>query len=275
MTYNCNHACKFCSCPWLRHSRLYERELSIDEWKRIINNLADWGIDSLSFTGGEPLLKTGLQDLITTTAESRRFKFISLFTNGTLLDDNWFDLLRRYQIPITISLPGIFSFKSLTSSPITSRKVMENVTSARHLGIEVNVSIVVTKKNYWEVPLCAYISYRYGASAIQIGPCMPEGRALYHSDLCLSDRQFKRLTNTVNKLNYALKIPVFYSFEQACACFDRNGNSIPNGTTDCQAGKTFFAIGPAGGIRKCLHAPVNMGNILDCDQHTFENLWKM
>ena len=36
LTYRCNHACRFCSCPWFAGMIKPSAEMSVDEWKRLV-----------------------------------------------------------------------------------------------------------------------------------------------------------------------------------------------------------------------------------------------
>ena len=67
LTYNCNHSCKFCSCPWYAPNTTYQKgnELTVTEWKKAIDKLYDKGVDSFSISGGEVLLKEGFEDILT------------------------------------------------------------------------------------------------------------------------------------------------------------------------------------------------------------------
>ena len=53
LTDNCNLKCVSCAC-WRTVTR---RELTGDEWRGVIDQLADYGILKANFTGGEPLLR--------------------------------------------------------------------------------------------------------------------------------------------------------------------------------------------------------------------------
>ena len=64
MTYRCNHACRFCSCPWFAGMLKPEPEMEIDEWKRLIEAYSSAGVSQFSFTGGEALLKDGCLELM-------------------------------------------------------------------------------------------------------------------------------------------------------------------------------------------------------------------
>ena len=64
LTYRCNHACRFCSCPWFAGMIKPSAEMSVDEWKRLIDEFAANGVRQFSFTGGEALMKEGCLDLV-------------------------------------------------------------------------------------------------------------------------------------------------------------------------------------------------------------------
>ena len=64
LTYCCNHACRFCSCPWLSGMMKVEPEMTIGEWMRLIDELSSAGVRQFSFTGGEALLKEGCMELL-------------------------------------------------------------------------------------------------------------------------------------------------------------------------------------------------------------------
>lgn len=88
IVFRCMMRCKMC--------RIWENketeELSIESWKRIIDDLSEFMDDNrtINFAGGEPLLKEGLMDLID-YAHKRGFK-PAICTNGWLIDN---DMARR------------------------------------------------------------------------------------------------------------------------------------------------------------------------------------
>ena len=62
----------------------HDDELSTEEWKRLIDELKQKGIKNIHYTGGEPLLRRDLAELVRYAAE-RGFT-VGLTTNGILLD---------------------------------------------------------------------------------------------------------------------------------------------------------------------------------------------
>ena len=121
------------------------------------------------------------------------FETVAVFSNGLGIDEDILDIFSRYHIQWATSLPGIFSFKRLTNSAMSVRYLLEKVKLATKKNIPVTVSITAVRKNLWEMPLTMLLAKFYGAAALSVGPCMPEGRALEHPELCLSDRQYRKL----------------------------------------------------------------------------------
>ncbi|MCB0976970.1 MAG: radical SAM protein [Acidimicrobiales bacterium] len=83
LTDNCNLNCVSCNC-WRTHTR---DELSLAEWRSVIDQLADLGFVKLNFTGGEALIRRDACDVIS-HARSRGFRDLHLNTNGIVLDES-------------------------------------------------------------------------------------------------------------------------------------------------------------------------------------------
>lgn len=79
VTYRCNNDCSHCYNARARN----HPELSINEWKKIIDNIWDRGIPHIVFTGGEPTLFRGLPELVAYAEE--KGLITGLNTNGRKL----------------------------------------------------------------------------------------------------------------------------------------------------------------------------------------------
>src|SRR5246127_3322150 len=87
VTDRCNYKCVYCRTGEL--GALYP-ELPIEDYLRLIRLFVDLGIEKVRLTGGEPLLRHGLIELIEELAKLRTLTGdpldIALTTNGHLLD---------------------------------------------------------------------------------------------------------------------------------------------------------------------------------------------
>jgi MoaA/NifB/PqqE/SkfB family radical SAM enzyme len=82
LTDNCNLKCVSCAC-WRKVTR---GELTEEEWRSVIDQLADYGILKANFTGGEPLLRSDAPRLMA-HAHQRGIRNLHVNTNAVLLDD--------------------------------------------------------------------------------------------------------------------------------------------------------------------------------------------
>src|ERR1700722_6706998 len=78
LTYRCPLGCPYCSNPTtLRHDG---RELTTQEWERVIREAAELGVLHVHFSGGEPLLHPGLPTLVATARAAGLYT--NLITSG-------------------------------------------------------------------------------------------------------------------------------------------------------------------------------------------------
>jgi pyrroloquinoline quinone biosynthesis protein E len=83
LTYKCPLKCLYCSNPVNFHEM--QDELSTEQWCKAISEAADLGVVQLHFTGGEPVVRKDLPDLIR-HARSRDL-YTNLITGGTMLTE--------------------------------------------------------------------------------------------------------------------------------------------------------------------------------------------
>jgi hypothetical protein len=111
LTNNCNWWCRHC---YITH-RPAKGELTLDEIRPILDQLAELGVLFLTFTGGEPLTRKDFFD-IAEYARQRDFSF-SLFTNGTLITPTVADRLK--ELALERAEISILGAKAATHDAIT------------------------------------------------------------------------------------------------------------------------------------------------------------
>lgn len=103
ITNKCNLHCGFCYLSGNLNIG-EEGHLSLDEWKKIIENLAPWTI--IDITGAEPFLAKNFQEILTMLLE-KKFK-ISITTNGYFIDQKVIDLMVQKKLYyLMISIDGM------------------------------------------------------------------------------------------------------------------------------------------------------------------------
>jgi len=90
VTSKCNENCKFCY-------RKICKDNSLEENKKIFDNISKVKIGKITFAGGEPLLYHELFELADYVKEKKPDIILSLTTNGKSLDDNLVEgILKRF-----------------------------------------------------------------------------------------------------------------------------------------------------------------------------------
>ena len=146
----CNFRCTYC----MPADRVYnflepEERLTFTEIEKVAKIFVDQGVRKLRITGGEPLLRRNLAELINKLANINGVEDISLTTNGYLLKDQAQDLKEAGLKRITISLDTIDPslFKTMSGRNIKLQKILEGIDEAHQAGLNpIKINAVVQKK---------------------------------------------------------------------------------------------------------------------------------
>jgi radical SAM protein with 4Fe4S-binding SPASM domain len=148
-TRTCNLNCVHCytdSC-----NQKYEGEMSTDEGRALIRDLAGFGIPSLLFSGGEPLMRKDIFALIEYAASSKIRPVLS--TNGTLIDRSTAQNIKDAGIVyVGISLDGMEDvndrFRGVAGA---FKKAIRGFENCAAVGQRVGLRLTLTKRNYTDL----------------------------------------------------------------------------------------------------------------------------
>ncbi|OHD70075.1 MAG: hypothetical protein A2W19_04580 [Spirochaetes bacterium RBG_16_49_21] len=145
-TRRCNLNCVHCYTD--SSSKAYSGEMTTEEGLSLINDLADFRIPSLLFSGGEPLMRTDIFRLIDHAAEKNIRPVLS--TNGTLIDPQTArDIKNAGIVYVGISLDGMEEvndrFRGKEGAFSRAMRGFENCSA---VGQRVGLRLTLTKRNY-------------------------------------------------------------------------------------------------------------------------------
>lgn len=146
VTDRCNMRCMYCmprgKVKWYNDTII----LSYPEITRLVSILADLGIQRIRLTGGEPLMRPNLENLIVALAKIKGIESISMTTNGILFGEKARALKEAGLEGVNISLD---TFKPARFKEITGMnsfyKVIEAIESAESVGLNVKINTVVIR----------------------------------------------------------------------------------------------------------------------------------
>lgn len=143
LTDKCNLRCSYCmpkeGIKHVSHSDI----LTLEEIGRLVGIMKDLGIRRVRLTGGEPLVRKGVTDLVRILHKDCGIESIAATSNGIMLSEYAAALKAAGLKSINISLDTLNrdTFKTLTGSDML-HKVMEGIASAADAGLSVRLNCV-------------------------------------------------------------------------------------------------------------------------------------
>ncbi|WP_060209717.1 GTP 3',8-cyclase MoaA [Sporosarcina koreensis] len=168
VTDRCNFRCTYCmpkeifgdDYVFLPKSEL----LSFEEMERFAKLFASLGVKKLRLTGGEPLMRRDLPDLIAKLTKIEGIEDIGLTTNGVLLGQYAQPLydagLRRLNMSLDAMDPELFG--KMNGRGIKPELILKNIDRAKEIGFTIKMNMVIQKGvNESEIlPMAAYFKER-------------------------------------------------------------------------------------------------------------------
>ncbi len=149
-TRSCNLRCLHCYSE--SECRAYEGELTTEEGKGLIDQLAEFGVPVLLFSGGEPLMRKDLFELVS-YASSRGLRAV-LSTNGTLLTPEVASRLKELDLSyVGVSLDGTEQtndrFRGVKGA---FARAVNGIRACIQAGLKVGLRFTITRRNVQEIP---------------------------------------------------------------------------------------------------------------------------
>ena len=150
VTRRCNLKCVHCYAHAKNTS--FDNELSTDQGKQLIDDLAEFGSPVMLFSGGEPLVRKDLPQLAAYAVEKGMRAVIS--TNGTLITPETARNLKKVGLSyIGISLDGMEEvndrFRGVRGA---FQSALEGIKNSQAAGIKVGLRFTINKFNVNEIP---------------------------------------------------------------------------------------------------------------------------
>ncbi|MCY7918185.1 GTP 3',8-cyclase MoaA [Bacillus vallismortis] len=152
VTDRCNFRCTYCmpaelfgpDYPFLKKEEL----LSFEELERLAALFVTrFGVEKIRLTGGEPLMRKDMPELIRKLARIPGVRDIAMTTNGSLLPVYAERLKEAGLKRVTISLDSLEDerFKKINGRGVSVSKVLEGIEAAKEAGLGVKINMVVQK----------------------------------------------------------------------------------------------------------------------------------
>jgi len=243
LTYRCPLRCPYCSNPTRVRN---DRELTTDEWCRVIREAAALGVLQIGFSGGEPLVRHDLADLVRGAREANLYT--NLITSGVGLDENCAHELRdagldSVQLSFQSDEPVLAD--EIAGARAHQRK-LDAAAEIRAAGISLSLNFVIHRRNIDRLPQMIELTEALGAERVELANVQFYGWAfLNRAALLPTQEQVARAREvaTTAKARLAGTIDIFYVLPDY---YETRPKPCLNGW-----GQRYLTVNPLGDVLPC------------------------
>ena len=277
LTKRCNLNCDHCYLDANFRGGFRTDELSTDECRRVIDQIAEVNPNAfLIFTGGEPLLRPDIYDLIRHAAE-KKFMVV-LGTNGTLINKINAEKIKAagaHGVGISIDSMDAAKHNTFRGVPFAWERSMEAFDVLNEVGVDFLVQMSVSDMNYREIPDVVAFAEKAGAIAFNLYFLICTGRGQGNTDI--SNAAYEEALKLLyeQQMNYKGRLMI----NSKCApqykrvVYENDPDSVYTRTYSggCPAGTHYSRISPEGNLTPCPFIEETVGNL---KTSSFKDLWQ-
>ena len=271
VTRKCRLNCKHC-----RANAGADRsgELDTGQCKKIIDSLAAYHKCVLIFTGGEPMERDDIYELIAHSRDAGLRNVLA--TCGYPINETSIEKLRQAGImALSLSIDAATAerhdaFRQVTGafdSAVAAAKV------AKKAGMRFQINTTISRTNIDDVEKISKLAYELGAYCFNPFILVPTGRANELTDEILDSKQYENLLGKLLEIKQNCPIEVRVTcgpqFARLCRQEDTKLSASTNG---CMGGRGFGFISYKGDIQTCGFLDISAGNLVE-NGYDFEKIW--
>jgi MoaA/NifB/PqqE/SkfB family radical SAM enzyme len=287
ITQRCPLKCIMCGV-W-KKKPLVKNELTLEELKKIVDEIYGWGIDHISLAGGETLVRANDVIELIKYASKKPHMRIDLITNAYYLNKKLCEKLIKSGISkISLSLDGatpkthdFIRGKGNFKQVLNAAKILLKLKKRYQSDVELEFTTVVMSYNFRELIDIFNLMQKIGFDYINYQAVVPDNtfslnldeiKKFYETPLWIKEEDLPLLEKIVKKLvllkkktgkirntrRYLLNLPKYFKFKEKFK------------VGKCMVGYSYLNIDPYGNINVCGLGPnLNVKNFSNLTE-----LWK-
>lgn len=257
ITYRCPLHCPYCSnpvaasvcdasSPRLQGGDYSNSELTTKEWKRVIRQAAALGVLQMGFSGGEPVVRGDLDELVRAAREADLYS--NLITSGIGLDDYRLRALSDAgldSIQLSFQADEAELADGIAGARAHRRK-LDVAAKIREAGIPLSLNLVIHRRNIDRLSQLITMAETLGAERVELANVQFYGWAFRNRAALLPTREqvFRaRDIATAAKARLAGKMEIFYVLPDY---YETRPKPCLNGW-----GQRYLTVNPFGDVLPC------------------------
>jgi len=273
VSWNTTNACNmYCDHCYRDAGSKAAEELTTAEAKTMLEQIARAGFKIMIFSGGEPLLRPDLLELV---AYANKLSLKPVFgTNGTLLTSKTVSELKEAGARgMGISLDSLDSEKhdSLRRKPGAWQGAVQGMRNCRQMGLPFQLHTTVMEWNSSELEELTDFAVQEGAQAHHIFFLVPTGRAVSIEEKSLRAEAYEELIARIMKKQQTVDLELKPTCAPQFMRIARQMGMDIRFTRGCLAGIAYCIISPTGQVQPCAYLDLPLG---DVRQTPFDQIWR-
>ncbi|AKQ66556.1 Radical SAM, Pyruvate-formate lyase-activating enzyme like protein [Myxococcus hansupus] len=262
----CNLTCSHCFAGELPRN---QSPLSVKEMDGLFAQLAALGSFRLGLTGGEPLMRKDLLDILDAATGHGLHPCIT--TNALLIDERWArELGQRELVWLNVSLEG---GNAVTNDAVRGAGVFDRVVEKLALlgqHARFTLAFTLTRNNVAEVEACVELARKVGAHTAVFRPLYPVGTAVKHPELMPT---FEGYVDALERLEHVEADSDLFAIDPFSPSAREALRGVVTQGPGCGAANTVASVSVQGNVNPCsfLGRAFEAGNIR---ARPFEDIWR-
>ncbi|MDK2922153.1 MAG: AdoMet-dependent heme synthase [Desulfonauticus sp.] len=282
VTRACNLACKHCRAEACLNP--FPGELNTQEALTLINQFKEAGDPVIIFTGGEPLLRKDIFELIR-HATSLNLRSV-MAPNGTLISADVAREIKKAGIQrcsISLDGPRASSHDDFRGVVGAFDQALKGIQELKKVGVPFQINTTVTKKNLPHFKEIFHLAKDLGAVAWHIFLLVPTGRGAEIQEEIISAQEYEEVLNwfydfrkTTSMHLKATCAPHYYRIMRQRAReeglkVDRETFGLDAHTRGCLGGIGFCFVSHSGQVQPCGYLELDCGQVR---KTPFPEIWQ-
>ena len=267
LTWRCNIKCLFCyaSCTCVGESTedSGRTELPTGDVKRVLDIIRhDAEVPSVSFTGGEPVLRDDLAELVAYASGPLKMR-VNLITNGTLISRKVAKALKRAGLAsaqVSIESPDPDIHDRIVGVEGAFQASVDGLQALKRAGIPVHPHATLCRLNQHTLPNMPRLAKSLGVDRFSLNMIIPAGRGIAE-DLTVKYSEIEESVLEVQSAAAQAGVRFMWYSPTPMCLFNPVAHQL--GNKGCSACEGLLSVDPYGRVLPCSSWKEPVGDLLE------------
>lgn len=278
VTRQCHLKCQHCRAA--AQDCVYQDELTTEECLKVLDSIANFSKPVIIFTGGEPMLRQDIHQLIRYAADLGCRPVLA--PCGKYLTDETLQRLKDAGcagVSISLDAPTAEDHDRQRGVEGAFAGAISGIEALKRGGIPFQINTVVTCQNQHALPKMICLAEELGAHTIDFFFLVPTGRAKGLKSLELSPTEYEETLLWIHEQSQFHKITLkttcapHFARIQATHPLPSQNNRPRHGSGGCMGGKGFVFISHVGKLQPCGFLDLFCGDLRE-NQYNFQKIYE-